>query len=59
MLLPCICFTGCTNENHDKETKIIDMAGDEIILPEKIERVVSLLEVEDSSSEEYFINPGN
>ena len=41
MLLPCICFTGCTNENHDKETKIIDMAGDEIILPEKIERVVS------------------
>ena len=37
----CICATGCSAENTNEGKTIIDMAGDEIVLPTKIDRVVS------------------
>lgn len=40
-LLMCTCATGCSTETEDNGKTIVDMAGDEIVLPAKIDRVVS------------------
>ena len=40
-LLMCTCTTGCSTETQDKGRIIVDMADDEIVLPAKIDRIVS------------------